>query len=88
VDSKTAIKPPEMMLYKGEVNAAASGAWTEEGVFTLAVCLYETPFVFLLEFKFDGEAVGVKIRQNNSFGPLVHAVWSGKMEGNTGPEGA
>lgn len=57
---------------------AASGAWTEDGVFTAKLCLYETPYVFTLRLKFTGEELQFNTEANVSFGPTTEPQRIGK----------
>ncbi len=51
-----------------EQPAAACGAWTGNGEYTVRICLYETPFVFTLRLRFDDKKLRVDPSQNVSFG--------------------
>lgn len=46
-----------------------SGAWTAEDVFTMRICLYETPFFTTIDFRFDGQGLVVESEHNVSFIP-------------------
>ena len=48
---------------------AASGAWASDDVFTLTLCLYETPFTSTMTFHFDGDRLLVDAEHNVAFGP-------------------
>ncbi len=48
---------------------AGSGAWMADSVFTVALALYETPYVATLTFRFDGDRVVLDTEYNVSFGP-------------------
>jgi CubicO group peptidase (beta-lactamase class C family) len=48
---------------------AASGAWTADDVFTLKLCLYETPFYTTLTFRFDDDSVLLDAEHHVAFGP-------------------
>lgn len=49
----------------------ASGAWTAQDTFTLLLCLYETPFITTMHFRFDGEGLIVDSEHNVAFGPAA-----------------
>jgi len=48
---------------------AASGAWTADDVFTVKLCLSETPFYTTMAFRFDGETLLLDAEHNVAFGP-------------------
>jgi hypothetical protein len=48
---------------------AASGAWSEDGVFTVKIVANETPFYSTMVFHFDGDRLVVDSRHNVDFGP-------------------
>jgi CubicO group peptidase (beta-lactamase class C family) len=52
-----------------EQSAATSGAWTANNVYTLKICLNETPYVQTMRFTFDSDQVAVDSEYNVSFGP-------------------
>lgn len=47
---------------------SASGAWTEEDVFTIKLIARETPFYSTLNFHFDGDRLELDSRHNVAFG--------------------
>jgi CubicO group peptidase (beta-lactamase class C family)/lysophospholipase L1-like esterase len=47
---------------------AASGAWTEDGLYTAKICFFETPFIVTLNLKFDGNELRYRAKSNLSFG--------------------
>lgn len=59
---------------------AASGAWTEDGVFTAKLCFYETPFILTIRLAFSGDEVRCEVAQNVGFGPLRQAPLTGKVK--------
>jgi hypothetical protein len=52
-----------------EQPAAASGAWTEDGVYTAKICLYETPFVYTLRLDLADKKLRLDWSPNVGFGP-------------------
>jgi CubicO group peptidase (beta-lactamase class C family) len=50
-----------------EQPAAASGAWTGDGLYTAKICLYETPFVFTFRLHFDEKKLKLDWSQNAGF---------------------
>jgi CubicO group peptidase (beta-lactamase class C family) len=60
-----------------EQPVAASGAWTEDGIFTAKLCLYETPFIFTVRLKFTGDELRCAAESNVGFWPLKQAVLVG-----------
>ena len=48
---------------------AASGAWANESTFVARLQVYETPIALLVELRFAGDEVTVRLTQNVSFGP-------------------
>jgi hypothetical protein len=59
---------------------AASGAWTEDDIFTARLCFYETPFIFTARLKFSRDEVGCDVESNVGFGPLKQAQLVGKVK--------
>jgi CubicO group peptidase (beta-lactamase class C family) len=53
----------------GQPAIAASGAWTEDGVFTVKLVAYETPFYSTLSFRFEGDRLLLDAEHNVAFGP-------------------
>jgi hypothetical protein len=58
---------------------AASGAWTEEDIYTIKLCFYETPFVQTVTWKFAGDQVTVNRKMNVGFGPTESPVLVGRL---------
>jgi CubicO group peptidase (beta-lactamase class C family) len=52
-----------------EQPVAASGAWTEDNVFTAKLCFYETPFTVTLHMDFSEGKLKAESSQNVGFGP-------------------
>ncbi len=52
-----------------EQSAATSGAWTADNVYTLKICLNETPFVQTMRLTFTDDQVTFDSEYNVSFGP-------------------
>ncbi len=59
---------------------AASGAWTDEAIFSVKVCLYETPFNTTVTFVFEGDALRLKVLPNVAFGPREPVTLIGKSK--------
>ena len=57
---------------------AASGAWTEDSVFTLKLVAPQTPYYSTLTFRFDGERLILDGSYNVSFGPTKLQQLEGK----------
>jgi CubicO group peptidase (beta-lactamase class C family) len=60
--------------------AAASGAWTEDNVYTARIALYETPFVFSFRLHFDEKQLRLDWGQNVSFGPATKGQLIGERK--------
>ncbi len=58
--------------------AAASGAWTADGVYTARVCFYETPFVVTLRLSFSDDKVRLDPTWNVGFGPTKPSQLTGE----------
>ncbi|MEO8333987.1 MAG: serine hydrolase, partial [bacterium] len=59
---------------------AASGAWTNDSVFTLKLVGPETPFYSMLTFRFDGDRLLLDSEHNVNFGPTKLAQLVGSVE--------
>jgi len=57
----------------------ASGAWTAEDTYTIAVCLYETPFCPTITCHFEGDRLTYTFKANVSFGPRERPPLVGRM---------
>lgn len=57
---------------------AASGAWTEDSVFTLKLVAPQTPFYATLTFRFTGDGLVLDSEHNVSFGPTKLPHLEGK----------
>ena len=55
----------------------ASGAWTADDTFTMAVRLYETPFFHTINFRFTGDDLTLETRINVAFEPPKTLVLMG-----------
>jgi hypothetical protein len=55
-----------------------SGAWTDEQVFTMHICLYETPFCHSLVCHFDGDELLVESHINVSLDSMKPAMMTAK----------
>ena len=67
-----------------EQPAAASGAWTGEGVYSAKICFYETPFTVTLNLKSRGDELLVDFQQNVGFGNAKQPPLVGKPEAKPG----
>ncbi len=63
-----------------EQPAAACGAWTEEGVYTARICLYETPFVFKFRLHFEEGKLKLDWTQNVGFGSATNGKLVGERK--------
>jgi hypothetical protein len=63
-----------------EQPAAASGAWTKDGTFTVKLCFYETPFIGTIRLKFSGSELQYDGELNVSFGPAKAPQLTGRAE--------
>lgn len=63
-----------------EQPVAASGAWTNDNVFTAKLCFYETPFTITVSVAFAGDEVRVNSQSNVGFGPTKQPQLVGKAE--------
>jgi hypothetical protein len=59
---------------------AASGAWTENGVFTARLCFYQTPFIETVRLAFDRDRVHVTRHANVGFGRLKSEALVGTVQ--------
>lgn len=59
---------------------SASGAWTAEGTFTLAVAATETPFVGGHRLRFEGDSVVLESEGNVGFGATKGPTLRGRVE--------
>ena len=57
-------RPPHLP----EALVAVAGAWSAEDNFTVKLCVYETPFCPILDFRFEGDSVFFDDRPNVAFG--------------------
>jgi hypothetical protein len=60
--------------------AAASGAWTGDGVFTAKLCFYETPFTVTITLKYSGKDLQCRSESNVGFGSTKGLLLVGKMK--------
>ncbi len=60
--------------------AAASGVWTSEDIFTITVCLFETPFVITIQCRFEGDRLVYNCVANVDFGPVERTQLVGLTE--------
>lgn len=67
-------------LQSSETGAAATGAWAAENVFTAKLCAYETPFIPVWEFRFEGDVVFFDERPNVAFGATELPQLIGRYE--------
>jgi hypothetical protein len=63
-----------------EQPVAASGGWTKDDTYTARICLTETPFIFKLTMRFDGDKVYLDSESNVGFGPSKQPQLVGKEE--------
>ncbi len=63
-----------------ESPVAASGAWTEDGVFSVKLCFCETPFIATVRLKFSGDEVRCESEWNVSFGQPKEPEIVGRAE--------
>jgi CubicO group peptidase (beta-lactamase class C family) len=63
-----------------EQPAAASGAWTKDGTFTVKLCFYETPFIGTIRLKFSGSELQYDGELNVAFGPAKAPQLTGRTE--------
>jgi CubicO group peptidase (beta-lactamase class C family) len=65
---------------RAEQPAAACGAWTADGVYMAAICLYETPYVQTLRLDFGAKGLRLESAWNVSFGAAkkIQLVGEGK----------
>lgn len=70
----------ERFVGPAEHPVAASGAWTAEDVFTLKLCLYETPFYTTLRLRFDGDALQLDAEHHVAFGPTTLPPLAGRAQ--------
>jgi CubicO group peptidase (beta-lactamase class C family) len=59
---------------------AASGAWASDHEYVAKICLYETPFILTLKFRFEGDSVTVDSETNVGFGPTKRPTLVGHSE--------
>jgi CubicO group peptidase (beta-lactamase class C family) len=59
---------------------AGSFAWPADGVCTIKLCAYETPFHTMLTLKFDGDQVTLDSEANVAFGPTKRPQLVGRAE--------
>jgi hypothetical protein len=58
---------------------AACGAWTDDDTYTIKLCLYETPFVQTVTWKFEGDHVTIDRKMNVGFGPTERPPLVGRL---------
>jgi len=59
---------------------AASGAWTDEAVYTIKLCFYQTPFCPTVTCRFVDDQLLFNFKDNVSFGPLERPQLVGKLK--------
>jgi hypothetical protein len=62
-----------------EAPAGASGAWTEDNVYTARICYYETPFIVTVKLQFGDSDVKVSSETNVGFGGTKESELVGKL---------
>lgn len=53
-----------------KISAAASGGWISQDTFEIRMCLYQTPFIRTVQFRFAGDQVFCEQSSNVGFGDL------------------
>ncbi len=61
------------------VKVAVSGAWTSEDVYTIKLCMYETPFISTMTCRFAGDQLMISRKTNVGFGPTDKPTIVGRM---------
>jgi CubicO group peptidase (beta-lactamase class C family) len=64
----------------GPRKAASSGAWTAPDTFTMKLFERETPFVFSIAYRFEGDRVSVLVKQNVNMGPTEFPPIEGRAD--------
>ncbi len=73
------VKGTTLLGERGPSKVAASGAWSDDATYTMQLCLYTTPFIQTMTWKFAGDQVTLTRKANVGFGPTEGPPLVGRL---------